>query len=58
VAFGHPVLDHDRVTAAGTVVSIETVDGETRAHCEVRLVRDGKDVVTGTAVVALDQTDH
>ena len=58
VAFGRPVLDHDRVTAAGTVVSIETVDGETRAHCDVRLVRDGNDVVTGTAVVALDQTKH
>jgi len=58
VAFGRPVLDHDRVTAAGTVTSIETVDGETRAHCEVRLVRDGKNVVTGTAVVALNEQTH
>ena len=58
VAFGHPVLDHDRVTAVGTVVSIETVDGERRAHCDVRLERDGNAVVTGTAVVALNPTDH
>jgi hypothetical protein len=57
VSFGHPVLDHDRVTAAGTVVSIETVAGETRAHCDVRLERDGKAVVTGTAVVALNATN-
>ncbi|MGB3734162.1 MAG: MaoC family dehydratase [Ilumatobacter sp.] len=56
VEFGRPVLDHDRVTAAGTVVSLETVDGERRAHCEVRLERDGTPVVTGTAVVALDTT--
>lgn len=53
VSFGRPVLDHDHVTADGTVVSIETVDGERRAHCEVRLMRDGRPVVTGTAVVAL-----
>lgn len=57
VAFGRPVLDHDHVTAAGTVTSIDTVDGELRATCEVRLVRDGRAVVTGTAVVALSQTD-
>lgn len=55
VAFGRPVLDHDRVTAVGTVVSIETVDGEPRAHCDVRLERDGEAVVTGTAVVALNK---
>ena len=53
VSFARPVLDHDHVTALGTVVSIETVDGENRAHCEVRLERDGQPVVTGTAVVAL-----
>lgn len=58
VAFGRPVLDHDRVTAAGTVISIERIDGETRAHCEVRLVRDGKNVVTGTAVVALNGSNQ
>jgi acyl dehydratase len=53
VSFGHPVLDHDHVTATGTVTSIETVDGERRAHCDVFLERDGAPVVTGTAVVAL-----
>lgn len=53
VSFGRPVLDHDHVTATGTVTSLETVDGEARAHCEVRLMRDGQPVVTGTAVIAL-----
>jgi len=57
VAFGRPVLDHDRVTAAGTVTSIEHLAGERRAHCTVRLERDGEDVVTGTAVVALTEPD-
>ncbi len=56
VAFGDPVLDHDHVTAEGTVTSIETVGGEQRANCEVRLMRDGQPVVTGTAVVALAAT--
>ena len=53
VSFGAPVLDGDRVTARGDIVSLDTVDGERRATCEVRLERDGADVVTGTAVVAL-----
>jgi acyl dehydratase len=53
VSFGAPVLDGDRVTARGRVVSVDTFDGERRATCEVRLERDGQDVVTGTAVVAL-----
>jgi len=53
VSFGAPVLDGDRVTARGHVTSLDTVDGERRATCEVRLERDGADVVTGTAVVAL-----
>jgi acyl dehydratase len=57
VSFGRPVLDHDRVIAAGTIVSIETFNGETRAHCDVRLERDGEAVVTGTAVVALHETN-
>ncbi len=56
VSFGDPVLDHEHVTAAGTVTSIETVGAEQRAHCEVRLMRDGQPVVTGTAVVALSTT--
>jgi acyl dehydratase len=53
VSFGAPVLDGDRVTARGRVTSVDTIDGERRATCEVRLERDGHDVVTGTAVVAL-----
>ncbi len=53
VSFGSPVLDHDDVTATGTVTALETVDGEQRAHCDVFLERDGEAVVTGTAVVAL-----
>ncbi|MFK7918577.1 MAG: MaoC family dehydratase [Ilumatobacter sp.] len=57
VSFGRPVLDHDRVTAIGTVTSIDLVDGEQRAICEVRLMRDDQAVVTGTAVVALTQPD-
>ncbi|WP_420450606.1 MaoC family dehydratase [Ilumatobacter sp.] len=51
VSFGPPVLDHDAVTATGTVTAIDDVDGERRATCEVRLERDGEPVVTGTAVV-------
>lgn len=54
VSFGSPVLDHDHVTAIGTVTAIETVDGEQRAHCDVFLMRDGQAVVTGTAVVAFE----
>jgi acyl dehydratase len=53
VGFGTPVLDHDAVTAVGEVTDIETVDGEQRATCGVRLERNGVAVVTGTAVVAL-----
>ena len=53
VSFADPVLDHESVTATGTVTSIETVDGERRATCDVRLERNGESVVTGTAVIAL-----
>lgn len=53
VSFGRPVLDGDRVSAGGRVVSVEVLDGERRATCEVWLDRDGEQVVTGTAVVAL-----
>lgn len=53
VGFGRPVLDGDRVVAGGRVTSIETVDGERRAHCDVWLERDGEHVVTGVAVVTL-----
>ena len=53
VSFGPPVLDGDRVVACGDVTTIDEVDGERRATCAVRLERDGRAVVTGTAVVAL-----
>lgn len=53
VSFNRPVLDHDRVTARGEVTSVDVVDGERRALCEVRLERGDEVVVTGIAVVAL-----
>ena len=53
VSFGAPVLDGDRVTAGGRVESVTAVDGEPRAECEIWLDRGGEQVVTGTAVVAL-----
>lgn len=53
VSFGDPVLDHQDVTATGTVTSVDTVDGELRATCNVRLLRDGASVVTGVAAIAL-----
>ena len=53
VSFGRPVLDDDCVTARGTVVAIDDVDGERRATCEVRLEREGETVVSGTAIVAV-----
>jgi acyl dehydratase len=53
VSFGRPVLDGDSVTARGRVTAVADVDGERRATCEVWLDRDGEQVVTGTAVVAL-----
>lgn len=55
VSFGDPVLDHQDVTATGTVTAVETIDGERRATCDVALERDGKSVVTGVAVIALIQ---
>ena len=54
VSFGRPVLDGDAVTAHGRVTSVDVVDGERRATCEVWLERDGEHVVVGTAVVAVD----
>ena len=53
VSFGSPVLDGDQVTAHGTVTSIDVVGDEQHASCAVWLERDGEQVVTGTAVVAL-----
>ena len=53
VSFGDPVLDHQDVTATGTVTAVDEFDGERRATCDVQLVRNGVSVVTGVAVVAL-----
>jgi acyl dehydratase len=53
VSFGRPVLDGDSVTARGRVTEVADVDGERRATCEVWLDREGEQVVTGTAIVAL-----
>jgi acyl dehydratase len=57
VSFGRPVLDGDRVTARGRVVSVADDGGERSATCEVWLDRDGEHVVTGTAIVALPSPD-
>jgi len=53
VSFGPPVLDGDCVIACGRVTAVDLVDGEWRATCEVWLEREGRAVVTGTAVVSL-----
>lgn len=53
VAFRSPVFDGETVVAHGTVTEVTDVDGETRATCDVRLVRGDEDVLTGTAVVAV-----
>ena len=59
VSFGRPVLDGDRVVARGRVTAlnseVNSADGgiELRAVCEIWLDRDGEQVVTGTAVVAI-----
>ncbi|MEM9035651.1 MAG: MaoC/PaaZ C-terminal domain-containing protein [Actinomycetota bacterium] len=53
VSFGPPVLDHDHVVATGSVVSVDEVDGARLATCELALERDGRAVVSGTAVVEL-----
>ncbi len=53
VSFGRPVLDGDCVTAKGRVVAIDDHEGERRATCDVWLERDGEQVVTGSAVVAI-----
>lgn len=47
------VLEGDKVIATGTVTSIHDVDGQRHATCDIRLVRNDKDAVVGTAVVEL-----
>lgn len=54
VSFGLPVLDGDLVTACGQVVALSLDNNEHRATCEIRLERDGRSVVTGTAVVCIN----
>jgi acyl dehydratase len=54
VSFGSPVLDGDLVIAHGLVVALSFDNNEHRATCEIRLDRDGRSVVTGTAVVCID----
>lgn len=62
VSFTDPVLDHESVTAMGTVTSIDEHQGEhgaeRRATCEIRLDRGGETVVIGVAVVALRDGTH
>jgi acyl dehydratase len=60
VRFTDWVLEGDEVMAHGRVTSIDDVDGERRATCEIRLARaDGNatdgNAVVGTAVVALTE---
>ena len=57
VSFGTPVLDGDLVTACGEVVSVSFDGNEHLATCKIRLERDGRSVVTGTAVVRIDAND-
>jgi acyl dehydratase len=64
VSFADRVHDGDRVTAHGTVVSVDDDGGHDTdslaarclVTCDVWLQRDGQRVVTGTAVVALAVT--
>jgi len=57
VKFTTPVFDDDSVTARGVVTAVDDVDGERRATCEIRLDRDGEDVVVGMAVVAVSSQE-
>ena len=53
VSFAEPVLDGDRVIAHGVVTAVHESAPDPTAECEVWLERDGRRVVTGTAVVAI-----
>ena len=55
VSFGRPVLDDDHVIATGRVIAIEQRDGERLATCDVWLMRGDERVVTGVALVSLDE---
>ena len=56
VAFADRVHDGDAVTARGAVTATETDETEHRLTCEIWLERDGRRVVTGTAIVAVSLT--
>jgi len=58
VSFPKWVADEDRVVAHGVVTEVVEVDGERRARCDIRLVRDDDAVLVGTAEVAAPATDH
>jgi 3-hydroxybutyryl-CoA dehydratase len=58
VRFTMPVFEGDALVARGTVTTIDTVDGETRATCDVHLDRGDEVVLVGTAVVAVDASAH
>lgn len=48
------VREGDRLVAAGTVRSVDLVDGERRATCDVWLDRDdGERLLAGTAILAI-----
>jgi acyl dehydratase len=56
VRFTQPVFEGDRLIARGSVASLDVVDGETRATCDIHLDRDDGVVMVGTAVVAISDT--
>lgn len=53
VRFTTPVFEGDALVARGTVTTVDTVDGEQHATCDVRLDRGDEAVLVGTAVVAI-----
>ena len=55
VSFGRPVLDGESVMARGRVTSVEAINGELRATCEVWLQLQDEEVVSGSAVVAISE---
>jgi len=58
VRFTQPVFEGDRLVARGTVTSVDDVDAERRATCDIHLdrIQPGKPdetVLVGTAIIAL-----
>jgi len=54
VRFTTPVFEGDALVARGTVTAVDTVDGEQRATCDVRLDRGDEAVLVGTAMVTIN----